>query len=54
LLKPSITLDVYGHLITEMQGEAARIMDELVTPVPVAIPGMNQTVQESVHVEELP
>jgi integrase len=31
--KPSITLDVYGHLYHEMQTEAARIMDELVTPI---------------------
>ncbi|MCL4561949.1 MAG: hypothetical protein M1281_15240 [Chloroflexi bacterium] len=26
--KLSITLDIYGHLINEMQEEAARIMDE--------------------------
>ncbi len=31
--KPSITLDIYGHLMNEMQGEAPRIMDGLVTPV---------------------
>jgi integrase len=29
---PSITLDIYGHLYTEMQDEAARLMDELLTP----------------------
>ena len=33
--KPSVTWDVYGHLMNSMQGEAARIMDELVTPVPL-------------------
>jgi len=33
--KPSTTLDIYGHLIPVMQEEAARIMDELVTPIPV-------------------
>ncbi len=33
--KPSITLGVYGHLYVEMQSEAARIMDELVTPIPI-------------------
>ena len=33
--KPSITLDIYGHLYTEMQGEASRLMDELVSPVKV-------------------
>lgn len=31
--KPSITLDIYGHLYNEMQGEASRLMDELVSPV---------------------
>jgi len=35
--KPSITLDIYGHLIHEMQGEAAKIMDELVTPIRINI-----------------
>ena len=28
-------MDIYGHLINEMQEEAARIMDDLVTPVQV-------------------
>lgn len=32
---PSITLDVYGHLFHESQYEAARVMDALVTPIPV-------------------
>jgi integrase len=33
--KPSITLDIYGHLYQEMQDEVARKMDELVSPMPV-------------------
>jgi len=33
--KTSTTLDVYGHLIPVMQEEAARIMDEVITPIPV-------------------
>ncbi len=33
--KPSLTLDLYGHLYNEMQGEAAEIMDDLVTPIKV-------------------
>jgi len=37
---PSTTLDVYGHLYHELQNDAARIMDELVTPVPVALSEM--------------
>jgi integrase len=35
--KASTTLDIYGHLLTEMQDEAARLMDELVTPQPIDI-----------------
>ena len=30
---PSITLDIYGHLISCMQVEAEEMIDELVTPV---------------------
>jgi integrase len=30
--RPSITLDIYGYLIPEMQNEVADLMDELVTP----------------------
>ena len=35
--KPSITLDIYGHLYNEMQGEACRLMDELVSPVKITM-----------------
>jgi hypothetical protein len=31
--KPSITLDIYGHLMVSAQMEAAQLMDEIVTPV---------------------
>jgi integrase len=34
--KPSITLDVYGHLIPSMQTEAAQKIDELITPVAIS------------------
>ncbi len=33
--RPSITLDIYGHLMPSMQSEAAELMDELVTPIRV-------------------
>ena len=33
--KTSTTLDIYGHLIPTKQENAARIMDELLTPIPV-------------------
>jgi len=31
--KPSITLDIYGHLIPSMQEQVAQLMDEVVTPI---------------------
>lgn len=34
---PSTTMDIYGHLIHEMQGEAAQVIDDLVTPIRVEI-----------------
>ena len=33
--KPSITMDIYGHLYIEKQEHVARLMDDLVTSVPV-------------------
>jgi len=33
--KPSVTLDVYGHLYNEMQDKAAQLMDDLVTPIQI-------------------
>jgi integrase len=35
--KVSITLDIYGHLMPEMQSEAADLMDELITSVPIEL-----------------
>ena len=40
--KPSVTLDVYGHLIPGMQSIAAKIMDEVITPIQVSIPKPNE------------
>jgi integrase len=28
--KPSVTLDIYAHVLCDMQGEAARVMDQLI------------------------
>ena len=36
--KPSITLDIYGHLFHEMQSEAAMKMDKFITPILVELP----------------
>jgi integrase len=33
--RPSITLDIYGHLIPSLQEEAARMIDEIITPVEI-------------------
>jgi hypothetical protein len=33
----SITLDTYGHLIPELQSEAADLMDELITPIRIKL-----------------
>jgi len=35
--KVSITLDTYGHLIQEMQNEAAELIDELMNPIKVEL-----------------
>ena len=42
--KPSTTLDIYGHLYNEMQGEAAKIMDALVTPLRVDLSRVQERV----------
>jgi len=46
--KPSITLDLYGHLYHEMQGEAAEIMVQLVTPIKVDLP-QNENRTDKLH-----
>lgn len=35
--KPSITLDIYGHMIPGMQAQIAEQIDELITPVEIAL-----------------
>jgi integrase len=35
--RPSITLDVYGHLIPGLHSEIGDMLDELITPIPVHI-----------------
>ncbi len=41
--KPSITLDIYGHLISSAQTEVANIIDEMITPIEV------QTIAPDLH-----
>ena len=31
--KPSVTLDIYGHYLPDLQSEASALLDELVTPI---------------------
>jgi integrase len=35
--RPSITLDVYSHLIPSQQEEVARLIDDIITPIPVNV-----------------
>jgi integrase len=35
--QPSITLDIYGHLLPGMQEEAAQLMDEIMIPIALEI-----------------
>lgn len=61
--KPSVTLDIYGHLYNEMQDEAANLMDDLTTSVRVSLrndaesyaPLMHQVcTRKSVEVKKVP
>jgi hypothetical protein len=36
--KPSITLDVYGHMISSMQEQAAEVMDQFIIPLEIQSP----------------
>jgi integrase len=40
--KVNIILDIYGHLMPEMQGEAAELIDTLITPVKAELPPIAQ------------
>jgi len=40
--KPSTTMDIYGHLYHEMQEEAARLMDRMVSPIPMELPNKSE------------
>jgi len=43
----SVTMNIYAHTNVEMQSEAAKLMDELVTPIPVVMPDSEGVVQEA-------
>jgi integrase len=45
--KPSTTLNVYSHLYMESQDEPARIMDEILTPVLVTLPKVQEVKKNS-------
>lgn len=46
--KPSVTLDIYAHVFHDMQGEAAEVMDKLVTPIQVEIPLKNVNITKKI------
>ena len=53
--RPSITLDVYGHLIPSMQAEVAEKMDELITPVELTVaPGCTRNSSSAGRKEFVP
>ena len=35
--QPSVTMNIYAHASVEMQSEAARLMENLVTPIPISL-----------------
>jgi hypothetical protein len=45
--KASVTLDIYSHVYSGRQEQAAALMDELVTPVPVDFSKESFTMVES-------
>ena len=40
--KPSVTMNIYAHTSVEMQSEAANLMENLVTPIPIDIPNLQK------------
>ena len=40
--KPSVTLDIYAHMIPGMQDEVAKLMDEVITPIPLRTPTLDE------------
>jgi integrase len=45
--KPSVTLDIYGHLIPGMQSFAAKVMDEVIMPMQVSLPNPPEDLQHA-------
>ena len=45
--KPSIALDIYGHLIPSMQEQVTQIIDEVITPIELesAAPGYTRRLE---------
>jgi integrase len=50
--KPSITLDVYGHLIPSMQTEVAQKIDDLITPVGISMAPNGTEMAPEIHQKE--
>ncbi|MFH1446290.1 MAG: tyrosine-type recombinase/integrase [Chloroflexota bacterium] len=40
--KPSVTLNIYAHCVSEYQYEAARIMEEIATPLAIDLEELHQ------------
>ena len=46
--RASITLDTYAHMVPGMLEDVARLMDDVITPIPV---GLSTNIKEEVPVE---
>lgn len=44
----SVTLNIYAHTTVDMQNEAASLMDEMITPIPVNLPQVELITQEEI------
>ena len=51
--KPSTTLDIYGHLLSDTRADAAKIMDDLVTPIKLDMTGLDnqEVLQEEIEMQ---
>ena len=44
--KPSVTLNIYAHCVSESQYEAAKVMEEITTPIAIDLKDIPQKVEK--------
>ena len=47
--RPSITSDIYGHLVPGSMNGIGDMMDELIAPIPVNVPSAGETIAHELH-----